>query len=382
MTAAAATIAGAVFGSVGALAAFPLRLAAREVERRQGQLRRGVTRRTTHVVFGRTLLVKPAKAGFAKAGLIKSGDAEIERRVAAQRDAGRMLVSENGFLRLLGLMSAPEASSLSRQSLIEQSRLSGADLDLLSLFDAFEHDREPYSFRDLILARKYAGLVAGGATWGSIARSVHRSGPVASLTAKSLNVGSASGRADAIYLEGGQSELDGQLLFDLGAAASGDDTLEELFEEAESAEEEGRHDEAAALYQRCLAIDPGDAFAAFNRANCLRAGGHVADAAHDYARAIKLDPAFVEAWFNLAGLMSEQGRDASARRHLQKAISLDKTYADPVFNLARLEFDAGNLAEARRLWVRYLELDPDSEWAGVAARGVQFVDMQLARTGG
>ncbi|AEH87634.1 MULTISPECIES: tetratricopeptide repeat protein [Mesorhizobium] len=374
MTAPAVSVPGAVFGTVGALAAFPLRLAAREVERQHGQLRRGITRRTTHVVFGRTLL--------AKAGLTKGGDAEIERRVAAERVAGRTLISENGFLRLLGLMTAPEASSLSRQSLIEQSRLSGADLHLLSLFDAFEHDAEPYSFRDLILARKYAGLVAGGATWGAIARSVHRSGPVASLTAKSLNVGSQHGRPDAIYLEGGQSELDGQLLFDLGAAASGDDTLEELFSEAEMAEEGGDHDGAAILYQRCLAIDPSDAIAAFNRANCLRAGGHAAEAAHDYARAIKLDPAFVEAWFNLAGLMSEQGREASARRHLQKAIALDKTYADPVFNLARLEFDAGNLLEARRLWVRYLELDAVSEWAGVAAKGVQFVDMQLARTAG
>jgi len=374
MTAPAVSVPGAVFGTIGALAAFPLRLAAREVERQHGQLRRGITRRTTHVVFGRALL--------AKAGLTKNGDVGIERRVAVERAAGRTLISENGFLRLLGLMKAPAASSLSRQSLIEQSRLLGADLDLLSLFDAFEHDCEPYSFRDLILARKYAGLVAGGATWGAIARSVHRSGPVASLTAKSLNVGSQHGRPDAIYLEGGQSELDGQLLFDLGAAAQGDDTLEELFAEAEAAEEGGDHEGAAALYQRCLVIDPSDAIAAFNRANCLRAGGHAADAAHDYARAIKLDPAFVEAWFNLAGLMSEQGRDTSARRHLQKAIALDQSYADPVFNLARLEFDAGNLLEARRLWVRYLELDAESEWAGVAAKGVQFVDMQLARTAG
>jgi len=126
---------------------------------------------------------------------------------------------------------------------------------------------------------------------GAIARSVHRSGPVASLTAKSLNVGSQHGRPDAIYLEGGQSELDGQLLFDLGTPD--DDTLEELFAEAEVAEAAEDHEQAAALYQRCLAIDPSDAIAAFNRANCLRAAGHAAEAAHDYARAIKLDPAFV-----------------------------------------------------------------------------------------
>ncbi|MER9211517.1 tetratricopeptide repeat protein [Mesorhizobium sp. M0663] len=339
-------------------------MAAREVARRQGQLRRGVTRRTTHVVFGRTFLAK-------------ADDAEIERRVVTERAAGRKLVSENGFLRLLGLMKAPEASALSRQSLIDQSRLTGEDLDLLSLFDAFEHDCEPYSFRDLILARKYAGLVAGGASWGAIARSVHRSGPVASLTAKSLAVGSQHGRADAIYLEGGQSELDGQLLFDLGT--QDDDTLEELFADAEAAEGAEDHEQAAALYRRCLVIDPSDAIAAFNRANCLRAAGHAAEAAHDYARAIKLDPGFVEAWFNLAGLMSEEGRAASARRHLLKAIALDADYADAVFNLARLEFDTGNLAEARRRWVRYLELDANSEWARMAAKGIQFVDLQLAQ---
>ncbi|WP_176478401.1 tetratricopeptide repeat protein [Mesorhizobium sp. WSM3876] len=368
---------GAVFGVVGALAAFPLRLAAREVERRHAELRRGVTRRTTHVVFGRTLLAKTA--------MTRTGDAAIERRARAEREAGRELISENGFLRLLGLIKAPETSSLSRQSLIDQSRLAGADLDLLSLFDAFEHDAEPYSFRDLILARKYAGLIASGAGWGAIARSVHRSGPVASLTAKSLNLGSQHGRPDAIYLDDGTSELDGQLLFDLGSpnsGVSGDDTLEELFAEAEAAEEEGRHDDAAALYQRCLAIDPKDAIAAFNRANCLRGAGRAAEAAHDYARAIKLDPGFVEAWFNLAGLMSDEGKVASARRHLQKAIALDKAYADPVFNLARLEFDAGNLAEARRLWVRYLELDAVSEWARLAQKGIQFVDLHMARTAG
>ncbi|WP_370463121.1 tetratricopeptide repeat protein [Mesorhizobium sp.] len=358
---------GSVFGTIGALAAFPLRLAAREVERQQGKLRRGVTRRTTHVVFGRLYLAR-------------TGDAEVERRVATERAAGRKLISENGFLRLLALMKAPEASALSRQSLLEQSRLAADDLDLLSLFDAFEHDREPYSFRDLILARKYAGLIAGGASWGAIARSVHRSGPVASLTAKSLNVGSQHGRADAIYLDDGQSELDGQLLFDLGSPD--DDTLEELFADAEAAEEAENHEQAAALYQRCLAIDPTDAIAAFNRANCLRASGHAAEAAHDYARAIKLDPGFVEAWFNLAGLMSDEGRVASARRHLQKAIALDKAYADPVFNLARLEFDAGNLIEARRLWVRYLELDAESEWARMAQKGIQFVGLQLVRTAG
>ncbi|WDZ81163.1 tetratricopeptide repeat protein (plasmid) [Ensifer adhaerens] len=352
-------VAGQTFGIVGGLSAFPRRLVAREVERQFGHLRRGVTRQTTYLVFGRGLLAK-------------SSEAEIEARFDAEHAAGRWLVSENGFLRLLGLMSVPAASALTRQSLIDQARLSPRTFDLLSLFDAFEHDSEPYSFRDLILARKYAELIGSGASWSAIARSVHRSGEVASLTALSL----LHGGTDTIYARSaeGLSELNGQLLFDLDTPD--DAALEDLFDLAEEAEANGDHEEAAAFYQRYLAMDRTDSVAAFNRANCLKAAGRELDAAHDYARAIKLDPSFVEAWFNLAGLMSERGRIDAARRHLEKAIELDGDYADAVFNLAKLEFDAGDLVEARRWWCRYLELDSDSEWARTAERGVQYVDLQ------
>ena len=345
------------FGIVGALAAFPRRLAARELARQGGQLRRGVTRRTSQVVFGRKLLDK-------------ASEAEIEARFDAEAKAGRKPLSENGFLRKLGLLGAPENSDMGRQSLIEQSRLPERALTLLSLFDAFEHDAEPYSFRDLILARKYAGLLAGGASWSAIARSVHRSGPVTSLTALSLQAGS-----DAIYarIADGLSELDGQMLLPIASAE--EDDADDLFALAVDAEAEERFADAAALYQRCLAIDPSDSVAAFNRANCLKAMHLLNEAGHAYVQAIKLDPGFVEAWFNLAGLMKERSQPAAARRHLHKAIALDADYADAIYNLAALEYDAGDLKEAQRWWKRYLELDRDSEWARTAMRGIQFVDL-------
>ncbi|MFZ1414609.1 MAG: tetratricopeptide repeat protein, partial [Defluviicoccus sp.] len=346
-----------IFGIVGALAAFPRRLAAREVERIGGRLQRGVSRQTTSVVFGRRQLRK--------------ADAAIEARVDAERAAGRQLVSENGFLRRLGLLESCEGGGLSRASLLDQSRLAPRDLDLLALFDALERDAEPFSFRDLILARKFAGLIAGGVTWGAVARSVHRSVPANELTATSLQVG--SGRAIYACHGGDLSELDGQLLLDLGDAA---DDPEDVFASAEAAEEAGLHAEAAGLYQRCLALDPGDAIAAFNRANCLRAAGRPTDAEYGYILALHLDPGFVEAWFNLAGLTAERGRPGAARRHLEQAIALDPGYADAVFNLAALEFETGNLGAARRWWQRYLELDADSGWARTAARGLQFVALQ------
>ncbi|AUX79744.1 tetratricopeptide repeat protein [Sinorhizobium fredii] len=356
-------VAGKTFGIVGPLAAYPRRLIAREVERQGGHLRRGVTRQTTHVVFGRGLL-------------LKATDADIEARFEREAVFGRRLLSENGFLRLLGLATAPETSALPRQSLIDQAKITPRLFDLLSLFDAFEHDSEPYSFRDVILARKYAGLISSGAGWGTIARSVQRSSHVASLTALSLH--HEGPRTIYARRAEGLSELDGQLLLDLGAVEEAE--LEELFAQAEEAEQEGEYDEAASIYQRYLAIDRTDSVAAFNRANCLRAAGRELDAAHDYARALKLDPSFAEAWFNLAGLMGERGRIDTARRYLQKAIDVGGNYADAIFNLAKLEFDAGDLGEARRWWKRYLELDRDSEWARTAERGVQFVNLHLLPT--
>lgn len=353
----------AVFGIVGALNAFPRRLAAKALSGQRKRLRRGITRQTSHVVVGRRLLTL--------------GEAEIDRRLAPLAAADITLLSENGLLELLGLRTAPQHTGLTRQSLLEQSRLDAAVFDRLALFDAFEHSVEPFSFRDLILSRKYAGLVAGGAGWWAIARAVHRAGPVSSLTALSLH---PEDEATIYALDGAaKSELDGQRVLDLEPS---DEADEEYFELAASAETAGLFAEAAVLYGQCLAIDPTDSVAAFNQANCLRASGDADAAGLAYARAIKLDPAFVEAWFNHAGLLRDTGRTGAARQHLLRAVEIDPAYGDAVYNLASLEFDAGNLAEARRWWSRYLELDQTSEWARTATRGIAYADAQLRRTAG
>ena len=350
---------GATFGILGALAAFPRRLAVREVARRGGVLRRGITRRTTHVVFGRTLLERHSGA-------------EIAGHLDAVIAAGAIPLGENGFRRVLGLLKRPEGANLTRQSLLEQSGLDPRTLDLLALFDAFEHDTEPFSYRDLILARKYARLAASGAGWAAIARSVHRAGKVTSLTAFTLH---SEGTGD-IYVRDGEAltEIDGQHLlpFDEEPDADG------LFEAAEQAEHTGDFAGAAALYSQYLSLEPTDSVAAFNRANALRSAGDSEGAAHAYALAIKLDPGFVEAWFNFGSLLKDMGRADAARTHLLRAVALDPAYGDPVYNLGALEYDAGRLAEARRWWARYLELDPESEWGRRAARGIQYVDLKLA----
>jgi len=352
---------GASVGLVGALSGLARRQVAREVARRGGRFHRSVTRGTTVVVFGRKLLARERGAA-------------ILDRIAAAAAPGRRLLSENGFLRQLAGIEPPEPpGGLARSTLLAQSGLPAAAFDALALFNAFSRDAEPFGFRDLVLARKYAGLMASGAGWAAIARSVHRVGPATSLTAAALRVDDGLVYAD----HGGRlAELDGQLLLGLDGPPEDDDAR---FDEAEAEEAAGNHAGAAALYARVLAADPSDAVAAFNRANCLARIGRAAEAERDYARALNLDPGFVEAWFNLASLARDAGRAGAARSHLTRALVIDPRYADAVYNLAALEFDAGDLAAAAVMWQRYLTLDGDSEWARAAERGLSYVALATAR---
>lgn len=350
---------GHSFGVLGALSAFPLRLAARRVAELGGRLHRGTTRRTTQVVVGRSLLEKRDQA-------------EIERRIQTAQATELPILSEGGFLRLIEGAGRGQAE-LSRTSLIDQSKLDARVFDHLVLFDAFEHDHEPFSFRDLILARKYAGLVATGATWSDIARSVHEIGPVASLTALTLQ----SGRGKILSRDmHSLAELDGQRILPLEDTT---EDSEDYFGLAETAEGAGLFAEAATLYRQCLALDPGDATAAFNLGNCEKATGDTDAALLAYSTAIKRDPEFVEAWFNLGGLLRDLGKTEAARTHLQRAVELDGTYADAIYNLGALDYDAGALEPARHWWQRYLELDAETEWAKRARAGIAVIDRQLRK---
>jgi tetratricopeptide (TPR) repeat protein len=350
---------GATIGIVGALAAFPRRLAEREVTRHGARLRRGLTRQTKLLVFGRR-------------ALSMLSDEAIEKRFDAATKARVKMVSENGFRRLLGLIDASATNAdMTRASFAVQTDIDSRTLELLTLFDAFESDNEPYSFRDTIIGRKYQRLLANGTSWGAIVRSVHRSGKVASLTAASLQADGAR-----VVMRAGEhiADLDGQHLLPLGEEETDADSL---FEAAVEAEQDGDFRLAAQLYAQCLALDPSDSIAAYNLGNTYKESGDIIDARQAYMRAIKLDSNLVEAWFNYGSMLSEHGEVESARLHLGHAIEIDPTYADPIYNLAALEYDAGRLDQARRWWIRYIELDPESEWGKRAQRGIAYANMAL-----
>jgi hypothetical protein len=355
-------LSGKTIGLIGGLATVPRRLAARDVAQRGGILRHGMTRKTDLVVLGRKLL---GRANIE----------DIEAKLDAIDAAERPVFGEREFLVLLAGGEPPFRGSIDAGTLSAQSGLSLRETRLLAVFGAFEGDGVSFAFSDAILARKYKGLIAGGATWLAIARSLQNAAPATSLTAYTLH----HGPSGTIYGERGAivSELSGQTFLPLEADHSFD--ADDLFDAAEDAEAHGERADAIALYRQCLAVDPGDSVAAFNLANCLQVEGREADARHHFVQAIKSDPTFVEAWFNLAALFKQSGDLVSARTHLQRAIAIDPGYADAIYNLAALDFEAGHYAAARAGWQRYRELDSDSEWAEAAGRGIRYVDLHDTR---
>jgi tetratricopeptide (TPR) repeat protein len=338
---------------------------AREVAARGGTVQRGLSRQTSVVVVARR------SARQLAGGRLQAKIAQADRQ-------GAVCVSETTFLRALGLLpdAAPVPGAVALDALAEKVGLDPEAVRLLVLFDLIEPCEGQCSFRDLVSAREVARLLREGldlpailATAGQAARRSPQDHPLTRLKL----VGDGSGQL-ARRIDGVLGELDGQMRLPLPRADN--PSVDELFENAEEAEQAGDLATAEALYRRCIALDRDDPIALFNLANVLCAQDRGAAAKLYLQLAASLDPGLAEAWYNLALLLDAEGDKGGARQSFERAIAADSDYADPLYNLAHLEFEAGAFARARELWQRYLTLDPDSEWSRKARHGLALCQRQ------
>jgi tetratricopeptide (TPR) repeat protein len=138
---------------------------------------------------------------------------------------------------------------------------------------------------------------------------------------------------------------------------------DDLFEQAQSAEEAGDIVEAERLYRVLMKCDPSDASAPFNLGNLLRAAARNVEAEAAFRTATRTDPTFADAWYNLGDLLDEQGRTEAAMDCLRTALWVAPHYADAMFNLALLLQRKNQYVEATDYWRRYLASDGQSDWA-------------------
>ena len=153
---------------------------------------------------------------------------------------------------------------------------------------------------------------------------------------------------------------------------------DDLFDQAQSAEQAGDIAEAERLYRILMKSDPTDASAPFNLGNMLRADARNVEGEAALRAATRADPTFAEAWYNLGDLLDEQGRSEAAIECLRTALRVAPDYVDAMFNLALLLQRKSEYGDAAEYWRRYLTSDCLSEWASRARRCLKFCEISLA----
>jgi tetratricopeptide (TPR) repeat protein len=123
---------------------------------------------------------------------------------------------------------------------------------------------------------------------------------------------------------------------------------------------QGRHEEAAAHYERALALKPDMADARFGMAACLQACGRNEEAIACYQFLLATDPAHPEANYGLATLLAQHGRADEAVEKFRAALAADPDFAAASFGLGKLLARGDAVEEAIGYFLHALDVDPVS----------------------
>jgi tetratricopeptide (TPR) repeat protein len=289
---------------------------------------------------------------------------------------GIPVANERRFLEWIGKVLPDSVhKTYSGDQIAALSKLSGDMILKLARLGLLDERDGRFGFRDLASARQIAKLLADGVRLSEIIRAV-------SQIKKWLpEVGLANLRLHAghhysleVDQPGGRTDKNGQFVLAVDLSQNNPD---DLFEQAQSAEEAGDIAEAERLYRILMKCDSTDASAPFNLGNLLRASARNVEAEAVLRAATRVDPTFADAWYNLGDLLEEQGRVEAAIECLRTALKVAPDHADATFNLALLLQRTDRYTEAADYWLRYLASDRQSEWAARARRSLKFCEMQI-----
>jgi tetratricopeptide (TPR) repeat protein len=289
---------------------------------------------------------------------------------------GIPVASERRFREWIG-KAVPDSvhKTYSTEQIAALSKLSSAMIQELAQLGLLDERGNRFGFRDLTSARQIAKLLADGVRLSEIIRAVSQIRkwlPEVGLA----NVRFHPGPHYRLEVEqpGGRTDQHGQFVF---AVDRSQDNSDDLFEQAQSAEEAGDIAEAERLYRILMKSDPTDVSAPFNLGNMLRAEGRNVEAEAALRAPTRADPTFADAWYNLSDLLDEQRRFAAAIECLRTTLRVAPDYTDAMFNIALLPQRTNQYAAAADYWRRYLTNDCQSDWASRARRSLKFCEMQI-----
>jgi predicted TPR repeat methyltransferase len=122
---------------------------------------------------------------------------------------------------------------------------------------------------------------------------------------------------------------------------------------------QGKLEEAIAAYQRAIALDPSHANAYSNLGVLLRATGKPAEAEAAYRTAIRLNPDHIDAYTNLGILLNGLKRTEESVACFCKVILLRPKHREARRLLALAHCTLGEIDEAVKIFEEWLEEEPD-----------------------
>ncbi|WP_373537654.1 tetratricopeptide repeat protein [Microcoleus sp.] len=145
-------------------------------------------------------------------------------------------------------------------------------------------------------------------------------------------------------------------------AANGENSvvLGDMLQQAEKLMETGDKQEAIALYEQIIFLDPNCVQARINYGFLKQENGELDAAIPHYREALAIDPNIPQTAYNLAKIFEEQGQVAEAIAHYEQALVADPDFVPALINLAVALQEKGELLEAVHLYRRALEIQPHS----------------------
>jgi tetratricopeptide (TPR) repeat protein len=240
--------------------------------------------------------------------------------------------------------------------------------------------KEAYTFQDLGELRTLRVLREEDVPAASIRDSIMAMKAVAGMENPLLEARVVRTGTRLAFRHGGEmvDPIRRQLLFDFERVDSGERRtataelapmrrpvhgLNERFMAAVQAEEAGHKQQAIALYDEILAVDPRYAAASINLGTVYFHLRQYGRAEEFYRRATEIDPNYVLAFFDLGNVLDELERIEESIRAYKRAVTLSPRYADAHYNLALAYERKGETRNALRHWQAYIKLDNRGPWA-------------------
>jgi len=138
------------------------------------------------------------------------------------------------------------------------------------------------------------------------------------------------------------------------------DNIQDLLRQAEHLMETGDKEEAIALYEQIISVDPNCVQARINFGFLKQEKGELDAAIPHYQQALALDPNVPQTAYNLAKIFEEKGQVEEAIAHYEQALVVAPDFVPALINLAVALQEKDELLRAIELYRRALEIQPHS----------------------